>query len=70
MKLIPNWKKAWRFFSIQAQALALAGVGAWQVLPDDLRAAVPVPVALGLAMAVLVLGIVGRLIAQPEKGSP
>ena len=68
MKLISNWRSAWRFFSVQAQALALAGIGAWQVLPDDLRALVPVPVAVGLAMALLVLGIVGRLIAQPENG--
>ncbi len=69
MKLIPDWRKAWRFFSVQAQALTLAGIGAWQVLPDDLKGAVPVPVAVALAMGLLVLGIVGRLIAQPEKDS-
>ena len=69
MKLITNWRSAWRFFSVQAQALALAGIGAWQVLPDDLRAAVPGPVAVGASMALLVLGIVGRVIAQSEKGT-
>ena len=65
MKLIRDWRASWRFFSVQAQALTLAGIGAWQVLPDEMRAAVPASVVLGMAMVLLVLGIVGRLIAQP-----
>ena len=55
-KLIPNWRQAWRMFSVQAQASSVAILGAWQALPDDLRAKVPESV---------VLGIVGRLIDQP-----
>ena len=76
MKIIPQWRRAWRYFSVQAQALALAGIGTWQVLPDEWRAAVPSSVLLGLAMGCLALGIVGRLIAQPgadtspPKGTP
>ena len=35
--MIPNWRRAWRMFSVQAQALALAILG-WPVekLPPDL----------------------------------
>ena len=40
MTLIANWRQAWRFFSIQAQTLALAMIGAWQMLPDRMQAAV------------------------------
>lgn len=53
-------------FSVQAQAGAVALLGAWQTLPDDLRAKVPEPVALGFVVALLVLGVVGRLIDQPK----
>jgi hypothetical protein len=38
VKLIPNWRHAWRMFSVQAQTGAVAVLGAWQALPDDLRA--------------------------------
>ena len=65
MQLIPNWKKALHMFSVQAQGLNLVGIAAWMALPDDMRAVVPPTVVLGLAMVLLVLGIVGRLIVQP-----
>jgi hypothetical protein len=64
--LIPNWRRAWRMFSVQAQALALAVIGGWQAMPDDLRTVVPPEAVFGLAMVLLVAGIVGRLIDQPK----
>lgn len=64
--LIPNWRRAWRMFSVQAQALAFAVLGGWQAMPDDLRAVVPASAVFGLAMVLLVAGIVGRLIDQPK----
>jgi hypothetical protein len=68
MKLrpIPNWKRAWRMFSVQAQALALAILGAWQVMPEDLKAQLPPEAAFWCAMLLLVFGIAGRLIDQPK----
>lgn len=73
MQLIPNWRAAWRMFSVQAQAAAVAVLGAWQAVPDDMRAKVPDGVVIGLVAVLLVLGIVGRLVAQPsvtEGGQP
>lgn len=64
-KLIPNWRRAWRMFSVQAQAGSVAILGAWQALPDDLRGRLPEPVVLGIVGALLVFGIIGRLIDQP-----
>lgn len=66
MKLISNWRRAWRMFSVQAQAGSVAILGAWQTMPDDLRGRVPDPVVFGIVGALLVLGIVGRLIDQPK----
>ena len=70
MKLIPNWRKAWRMFSVQAQALAVAVIGAWQVIPDDIRAVVPSWASGGLLALLLALGIAGRLIDQPSVKGP
>lgn len=65
-RLIPNWKRAWRMFSVQAQALAVAVLGGWQALPDDLRASIPPWAVVTLATGLLLAGIVGRLIDQPR----
>jgi ABC-type enterochelin transport system permease subunit len=41
-------------------------LGAWQVMPDDLKAALPPNVVYGVSMVLLVAGIVGRVVAQPK----
>jgi len=66
MKLIPEAKRAWRMFSVQAQAVALAVLGAWQVMPEDLKTTLPQSLVYWLSMSLMVLGIVGRLIDQPK----
>lgn len=70
IRLIPNWRRAWRMLSVQAQATALAVLGGWQAMPDDMRAVVPAGVVFSLAMGLLVTGIVGRLIDQPGTKAP
>jgi hypothetical protein len=66
MKLIPEARRAWRMFSVQAQAVALAVLGAWQVMPEDLKTNLPQSLVYWLSMSLMVLGIVGRLIDQPK----
>lgn len=66
MKLIPEAKQAWRMFSVQAQAAAIAILGVWQIFPDDLKAAIPHNLVAWFAMGLLALGIFGRLIEQPK----
>jgi type VI protein secretion system component VasF len=67
MQWIPNAKKVLlRSYSQQAQAAALALVGGYQMLPDRLQDAVPSSVVMLVACVVLVLGMIGRLIEQPE----
>lgn len=66
MKLIPNWRKALRMFSVQAQLAAAAVLATWQGLDADLRAAVPTWAVVSLVFFLLGAGVVGRLIDQPK----
>jgi hypothetical protein len=64
MKLIDNARDAWKWFSVQAMGWAIAIQGAWLAMPPDLKARVPGDWVDALTMAILVLGIVGRLVDQ------
>ena len=66
MNLISNWRSAWRMFSVQIPALNIAFVSAWSALPAKFQDILPVSWALGIAVAMMVLGIAGRLIQQPD----
>ena len=67
MKLIPNaWDVTLHAYSQRAQALALALVGSYQMMPDKFQAAVPPSIVMLIACLLLVLGMVGRVIEQPE----
>ena len=66
MKLVDNWRSLWRAFSMQAMVAATAVLGAWQILPDDLKATLPPWVATAAASTLLVLGIIGRMVDQPS----
>lgn len=67
MELIPNATQVLLYsYSSRAQAAALALVAGYQVMPDSLREALPAPIVMMVASVVLVLGIVGRLITQPD----
>ncbi len=65
MRLIPNYRRAWRMASVQIAAV----IAAWAVLPPDVQAAavalvgVPPDKVPGI-LAVLL--IVARLIDQPK----
>jgi hypothetical protein len=68
MRPIPDWRSAWRYYSTQAMIGAAALQGAWMAIPDDLRANVPDWTANAITGAILVFGIVGRLVDQaPER---
>lgn len=66
MKLIANWKKAWRMLSVQAMALAGAVQGAWMFIPSDMRSSIPESTVQMVTLALLGLGVVGRLVDQPK----
>jgi len=68
MRLVEDAKRAWRWLSVQAMALAIVILGSWIAMPDDLRSAIPTWAGAIVAITILVLGIVGRLVKQEVKG--
>jgi len=68
MKIIPNARRAWRWFSVQAMAAALAIEAAWANLPLDLKGSIPESAVTYGTMALLALGIIGRLVQQEPQG--
>ncbi len=64
MKLVPNASQAWKWISVQAMAASVAIQAAWLNLPPDLAARVPDKLVDYGTIALLILGIVGRLVDQ------
>ena len=65
MHLIPQWRRAWRMFSVQASALVIA----WLALPAEQQADVAGLIGVppdAIPGVLALLAIVGRLIAQPK----
>jgi hypothetical protein len=66
-KLHPHWRMSWRWFSVQAMALAGAVQIAFQALPAEMKSSIPDSVISKITLTILFLGIVGRMIDQGEK---
>jgi len=64
MRLVAEWRGAWRWFSLQAMALTAAIQAAWAAMPDDLKQHFPARVVTAVSIALLLLGIGGRLVRQ------
>lgn len=66
MKLVSDWRRCWRMFSVQAMVLASAIQGAWEAMPVEMQAQLPQGFVHWLTIALLGFGIIGRLIEQPK----
>ncbi|WP_062560379.1 hypothetical protein [Paracoccus aminovorans] len=67
MKLVSDWRRVWRYYSTQAMAIAATVQLTWAQLPDDMRASVPPHIVSYATGALLVLGVIGRLVDQGGK---
>jgi hypothetical protein len=63
-KLVPDWRQSWKWFSTQAMALAVAIQGAWMFIPEDMKESLPKDLVGYATMALLILGVAGRLVNQ------
>lgn len=68
MKLVEDWKQAWKWISTNCMMLAAAIQGAWVYIPQDLRSSLPEWGISITTIALLIFGIAGRLIKQESKG--
>lgn len=66
MKLAHNWKKSWKWFSVQADMLPLAMTSTWLAMPQEWQETIPERWLLYTAMVFFVLGTVGRVIKQEK----
>jgi hypothetical protein len=64
MKFVDDARDAWKWFSVQANALNAAMLAAWLVLPADLKASIPPEWVGYAAVFLLALGTFGRLVDQ------
>lgn len=66
-ELVDEWRSAWRWISVNCMVLAAALQGAWMNLPDDMKAALPQNAVHWSSLALLVLGVAGRVTQQGPK---
>lgn len=64
MKLVDNWRTAHRWASQWCNAAGTGLAAAWLVVPDDMRALVPTPVVVTIALVIFITGFVSRMIKQ------
>ncbi|QDX29542.1 DUF7940 domain-containing protein [Dickeya poaceiphila] len=67
MKIIEDWKQAWRWFSVHALAISGAIPAMWVSLPDEFKTAIPAGAMSIITAVVAVAGIVGRVIQQGQQ---
>jgi RsiW-degrading membrane proteinase PrsW (M82 family) len=65
-KLVDNWKQAWKWFSVHCMTIAGAIHGAWLVLPDDMKASLPIKYVAALTVTLMLCGVAGRLVDQEQ----
>lgn len=77
MKLIPNWRHAWRLASVRVAAIGAIATSAaaaspdtalsiWQSLPEELQAIVPGPVSRWVTPALFVATLVARILKKRD----
>ena len=66
MKLVDNWKSAWKWFSVQLAAAAAAVQLTVLAFPAEIKAWLPDSVTHWTALALLLAAIVGRLVDQSK----
>jgi len=69
-KLVPDWRRAWRWYSVNCPMLAVALLGTWATLPEKMQDSFTPLQLQCMAIGLIVLGVGGRLIDQsPKEGA-
>lgn len=66
MTLVPDWRSAWRWFSVQALAIIALLPIVWPTLPPQVHQWVPEEWRPYIVVALAVGGLAGRLIDQQK----
>ena len=72
MTVIPEWRRAWRFWSVRLNLLGLALIAAeqalplWAFVPPEARAALPRWATAGLPLLCFALATIARVVRQEK----
>lgn len=66
MKLVEDWKNAWRWFSVQALAAILVIPVVWASLPNDVKGFLPSSWEPWVLTTIAACGILGRIVDQKK----
>lgn len=66
-RLVKDWRRAHRWLSMRFLGVAAALQTAFMAMPDDLREAIPDHYKHGIALALLVCAVLGRLVDQGDN---
>ncbi len=66
VKLVPNWKSAWKWFSVQVMAAGVALQSVSLGFPDTVRSWLTDKETHFIALFLLIVGVMGRLVGQPS----
>lgn len=67
MKLIPEWRDAWRWFSVHALGLIVLLPLVWAEMPPEVMALIPASWHPYIVAAVAAAGLVGRMVDQRPR---
>lgn len=70
IELVDGWRNAHKWISTNCMALAAALQLSWVYVPPDLKVNLPPHILNGVTVALLVLGVVGRMFKQVTPGAP
>ena len=63
-RIVNNWRDAWRWASMRSMGFSTGLLAAWAALPQDMRQDMPHWLLPVIVIAVLVFGMVGRVVNQ------
>jgi hypothetical protein len=66
MKFVENVNQCWKWFSVQAMAIAVAIQGTWPMIPPEMKETIPSNAVHAITAVLLVAGIVGRTVKQSD----
>lgn len=64
IQMVEGWRSAWSWISVKCMVLGGALQGAWLAVPDDMKASIPPNVVQYATLALLAVGVAGRLTKQ------
>ncbi len=66
MRLLSEWKQAWRWYSVNCNMMTVAFLGAWATLPDTFQNSFSPTELKMIAIVMVLLSVGGRLVDQTK----